>query len=169
MVDEHQVAEAAVVGGSAWIYLTSSAGGFSTEDSMRKRIVEACEEGGWPIVAWPTDDQDRHRDPGRLFEDVRHAVEHADCVVALLGEPGEAADAELILAYSHRRPIIGLRVVREDSPVPWVQSMLEDYERARVISCQDPEECGGQLRAALSDPDFAATIRQAVGEQAAAL
>lgn len=168
MIDEHQAAEAAVVDGAAWIYLTSPGTGFSTGESMRERILEVCEEGGWPIVAWPTEDPDRHRDPGDLFEDVRHAVEHADCVVALLGEPGGTADAELVLAYSHRRPIIGLRMGQGDSPTSGVQAMLEDYERARVISCRDPEECGGQLRAALSDPDFGATIRQAVGERAAA-
>ena len=132
---------------------------------MRERILEVCEEGGWPIVAWPTEDPDCHRDPGSLFEDVRHAVEHADCVVVLLGEPGWAADAELVLAFSHRRPIIGLRISQGDSPAPGVQAMLEDYERARVIFCQDPEECGDQLRAALSDPDFGATIRQAVKSQ----
>jgi len=170
MIDEHQAVEAAVVDGAAWIYLASPATGFSTnEESMRERILEVCEEGGWPIVAWPTEDPDCHRDPGSLFEDVRHAVEHADCVVVLLGEPGGAADAELVLAFSHRRPIIGLRISQGDSPAPGVQAMLEDYERARVIFCQDPEECGDQLRAALSDPDFGATIRQAVGERAAAL
>jgi hypothetical protein len=169
MIDEHQAVEAAVVDGAAWIYMTSPAAGFSADDSMRRRVVEVCEEGGWPIVAWPTEDPDRHRDPGHLFEDVRHAVEHADCVVAVLGEPGETVDAELVLAYSHRRPIIGLRVTWGDSPASGVQAMLEDYERARVISCRGPEECGGQLRAALSDPDFGATIRQAAGERAAAL
>lgn len=119
-------------------------------------------------MAWPTEDPERHRDPGSLFEDLRHAVEHADCVVALLGEPGGPADAELVLAYSHRRPIIGLRMSQGDSPASEVQAMLDHYERARVISCQDPEECGAQLRAVLSDPDFGATIRQAVGERAAA-
>ncbi len=156
-----------MVDGAAWIYLISGAAGLATEDSVRERVMEICEEGGWPIVGWPTDDPDRHSDPGHLFEDVRHAVEHADCVVAVLGEPGEVADAELALAYSHRRPIIGLRVAREDSPASTVQAMLEGYERARVISCGDSEECGAQLRAVLSDPDFGVTIRQAVGERAA--
>ena len=135
---------------------------------MRARVVEVCEEGGWPIVGWPAEDPDRDLDPGHLFEDVRHAVEHADCVVALLGESGETADVELALAYSHRRPIIGLRMAEEGSGASGVQAMLEGYERARLISCAGPEECGSRLSAVLSDPDFGATIRQAVGERAAA-
>ncbi len=168
MIDEHPAAKAAVVDGAAWIYLISSAADRSAEDSVHERIMEVCEAGGWPVVGWPTEDPDRNRDPSHLFGDIRHAVEHADCVIALLGEPGETADVELTLAYSHRRPIIGLRITREDSHVSEVQAMLEGYERARVISCGNPEECGSQLRAVLSDPDFGATIRQAVGEQAAA-
>ena len=169
MIDERPAAEAAVVDGAAWIYLISSAADRSPGGSVRERVVEVCEKGGWPTVGWPTEDHsERHLDPGHLFEDVRHAVEHADCVIALLGEPGDTADAELALAYSHRRPIIGLRPIGEGSPTSEVQAMLEGYERARMISCEDPEECGRRVRAVLSDPDFGATIRQAVGERAAA-
>jgi nucleoside 2-deoxyribosyltransferase len=168
MIDERSAAEPEVVDGAAWIYLISPAVDRLAGDSVHERVVEVCAKGGWPTVGWPTEDSERHRDPGHLFEDVRHAVEHADCVIALLGDLDETADAELALAYSHRRPIIGLRSARKDSTASEVQAMLEGYERARVISCGDSEECGSRLHAVLSDPDFGATIRQAVGERAAA-
>lgn len=168
MVDERTAVETTAVDGDAWIYLISSGAGPSAEDRVREHIAEACEDGGWPIVGRPAEDSGEQRDPGRLFEDVSHAVEHADCVIALLGGPGETADAELVLAYSHRRPIIGL-TTGQGSPASEAQAMLEGYERARVISCADPEECAIRLREVLADPDFSAIIRQAVGEQAAAL
>ena len=164
MIDERPADEMAAIDGAAWIYLISPA----ADGSVRERVVDACEKGGWPIVTWPKGDSDRRRDPGHLFEDVRHAVGHADCVVALLGKPGETTDAELALAYSHRRPIVVLRATGKNSPASEVQAMLDGYERARVISCDDPKECGSRLRAVLSDPDFGATIRQAIGERAAA-
>lgn len=89
-------------------------------------------------------------------------------MIALLGEPGNSADAELVLAYSHRRPIIGL-ATSQGKPTSRVQAMLGDYERARVISCADPEQYAARLREVFADPEFSAIIRQAVGEQAAAL
>jgi len=168
MVDERPAAETTAVDGDAWIYLIDSAAPRSVADPARQRIEQACEEGGWPIVRRPAEDSVSHRDPGRLFEDVRHAVEHADCVIALLGEPGDSTDAELVLAYSHRRPIIGL-ATSQGGPASVVQAMLGDYERARVISCAAPEDYAPRLREVLADPDFSAIIRQAVGEQAAAL
>ncbi len=168
MIDERPAVETTAVDGDAWIYLIASAAGPSGPDCVRERIEQVCEEGGWPIVGRPAEDPVPHRDPGLLFEDVRHAVEHADCVIALLGEPGENADAELVLAYSHRRPIIGL-AISHGTPVSGVQAMLGDYERARVISCAGPEEYATGLREVLADPDFSAIIRQAAGEQAAAL
>jgi nucleoside 2-deoxyribosyltransferase len=95
-------------------------------------------------------------------------VEHADCVIALLDEPADGADAELVLAFSHRRPIIGL-TTSQGAPASGFQAMLGDYERARIISCADSEEYAGRLREVFADPDFSAIIRQAVAEQAAAL
>jgi nucleoside 2-deoxyribosyltransferase len=168
MIDERSAAEPEVVDGAAWIYLISPGVDRLAGDAVRERVVEVCAKGGWPTVGWPTEDPERHRDPGHLFEDVRHAVEHADCVIALLGDLDATADAELALAYSHRRPIIGLRPARKDSTASEVQAMLEGYERARVIACAGSEECGSRLHAVLSDPEFGATIRQAVGERAAA-
>lgn len=165
MVDQRPAAAAETGDGDAWIYLIAPLAG---EGHVRKRVVEACEEGGWPTVAWPEEGFD-HDDPGHLFEDVRHAVEHADSVIALLGETDGIADAELALAYSHRRPIIGLQLTDSRSPASEVQAMLQDYERARVVSCEDPEECAVRLSKVLADPDFGATINQAVGERAADL
>lgn len=42
--------------------------------------------------------------------------------------------------------------------------MLASYERARVIVCDDADQCAIELRAVLDDPEFAATIRRAAGE-----
>ena len=168
MSDERSEADSTAVDGDAWIYLISSATGLSATRHVRAHVKEACEDGGWPIVDRPAADSLHHRDPGRFFEDIRHAVGYADCVIAFLGETGETTDAELALAYSHRRPVIGL-ATSQSLPVSEVQAMLGDYERARVISCTDPEECATRLREVLADPDFNAVIRQAVGERAAPL
>lgn len=69
------------------------------------------------------------------------------------------ADAELTLAYTHRRPVVGVQVdgVALDSDA---RMLLHDYERGRVVTCGTPEECVTALGRTLSDPDFAETIRQ---------
>lgn len=102
----------------AWVYLISGTADRNAPNPLRDRVVETCEAGGWPAVAWPSRAADGCADPGHLFEGVRHAVVHADCVVALIGDAAETADAELALAYSHRRPIIGLRLSDAGSPLP---------------------------------------------------
>jgi hypothetical protein len=166
MTGAHQESEANAIDEGAWIYLIAPANGSSAEDSLRERIVQACEAGGWSAISWPQAGVYRPPDPGHLFEGVRHAVEHADCVVVLLGGSAETTDAELALAYSHRRPIIGVRSSDGSSSDSGVQAMLGDYERARMITCGDADECAGELRAIFRDPEFAATIRRAAGEHA---
>lgn len=166
MIDELQEDEMMILDEGSWIYLIASAAGTSSADSLRERVVQACEAGGWPAVSWPPAGTDRHHDPGHFFESVSHAVEHADCVVALLGDVTETTDAELAMAYSHRRPVIGVRGPGEDLPSSWVQATLEGYERARMIVCDNPDECASELRAVFGDPEFAATIHRAAGEHA---
>lgn len=149
----------------AWIYLISKAADRSTPNGLRDSVVEACEAGGWPVVAWPFPAAAGPTDPGHIFEAARHAVVHADCVVALVGGAAETADAELALAFSHRRPIVGLRLSGGSFPASSaVEEMLGTYERARVIACDSPEECAVRLRATFSDPDFTETMREAAGE-----
>jgi len=160
MTDEAQTAEG-VVDEGAWIYLIAASEGVG--EPLCERIAQTCEAGGWPAIGLPDGETDGLRDPGQLFEGVSHAVAHADFVVALLGDRGETTDVELALAYSHRRPIVGVRV-GADLPASGIESMLESYERARVISCADAEECAVRLQAVLSDPDFGETVRQAAGE-----
>jgi hypothetical protein len=168
MVDDGSAAPESAFDGASWVYLISSSPGMTGEDPVRSSVVAACEEGGWPVVSWPREGTAQQLDSDHLFEDVRHAVEHADCVIALLGQTGESSDAELAIAYSHRRPIIGLRTDGERSSISGVEAMLARYGRARLVSCDSPDECAGQLRAVLSDPEFGATMSQAIGEQAAA-
>jgi hypothetical protein len=167
MIDEREAGKTPVVDEGAWIYVMGLGGDRSADDSLRERVVEACEAGGWPTVSQPSAGGACSRDPGHLFEGIRHAVEHADCVVALLGDSAEMVDAELALVYSHRRPIVGMRVCGESYPVSKVEAMLEGYERARVITCDDAAECAAELRTVFDDPEFAATIRKAAGELAA--
>lgn len=164
MIDERQANERIVVDEGSWIYLVASAAHRGAASSLRDCVVETCEAGGWPAVCWPPAGTDRPPDAGHFFEGVRHAVEHSDCVVALLGEPADTTDAELALAYSHRRPIIGLRASDDSSPPSEVQAMLATYERARVITCDGVDECATELRAVFDDPEFAATMRRAAGE-----
>lgn len=159
MAEELNAVAAGVLDEGAWVYLVSSVTDRAGGSLLRERVAEACEAGGWPVVGEPASG-----DPGQLFESVRHAVEHADCVVALIGETTEMADAELALAYSHRRPIVGLRFEGTDSSASAVQEMLDSYDRARVLACDGPDECAVKLRAVFADPDFAETIRAAAGE-----
>ncbi len=87
---------------------------------------------------------------------------HADVVIALIDGESDLANAELALAYSHRRPIVGVKLSTEaGSPL---QSWLAGYERARTIDCSDPDECFHGLRKVFADPEFAETVRQAAGE-----
>jgi hypothetical protein len=161
--DEARAADSSIVDEGAWVYLIAAGG--RDGGPLHEHIAQACEAGGWPAIGLPDGEADGFRDPGRLFESVSHAVAHADLVVALLGDRGETTDAELALAYSHRRPIVGVRVGADPS-ASGIESMLEGYERARVISCADAEECATRLRAVLSDPDFSETVRLAAGELA---
>jgi hypothetical protein len=160
-----QAEKAGTLDEGAWVYLISP-GADRCPNSLHERVVEACEAGGWKAVGWSALATPGVGDAGRLFEGVSHAVEHAACVVALVGTEAETTDAELALAYSHRRPIVGLRLDAGDCPVSPVQGMLETYERARVISCESTEDCAAELRSTFSDPDFAETIRRAAGERA---
>ncbi|HEX5983414.1 MAG TPA: hypothetical protein VFY69_04330 [Solirubrobacterales bacterium] len=98
-------------------------------------------------------------DPGRFYAALSYAVEQADVVVALIGERSELADAELTLAYTHRRPVVGVQV-EGTSLDSEARMLLHDYERGRVVTCGTPGECVTALGQALSDPDFAETIRQ---------
>lgn len=141
----------------AWAYL--SLGGL--EGDRRRLLVEACEASGWPAVSRsPAPD----RDPERFFEGMSHAVQHADVVVVLMDGESRLTDAELALAFVHRRPVIGLSCAGGASESSAVRTMLRDYRRARVLDRDDLEACATGLREALADPDFTATINRSVAE-----
>jgi 16S rRNA G1207 methylase RsmC len=143
----------------SWVYLSNSLEGDEQGARLHDRVAEACEASGWPAVWSPAERKGRASDPGRFFESVRHAVEDADAVVAFIGRATEMTNAELTLAYSHRRPIVGICLADEDDS--GIRSILQGYERARVITCADPDECATSLRATFADPEFAETIRRA--------
>lgn len=159
MTAEHQTLEAAAVDEGSWVYLSHSMEGEQPGGDLHDRVAEACEASGWPAVWSPSERKGRAADPGRFFESVRHAVEQADVVVAFIGRATEMTNAELTLAYSHRRPIVGICLDEEDASD--IRTMLQEYERARVITCADPDECAAGLRATFVDPEFAETIRLA--------
>lgn len=98
-------------------------------------------------------------DPGRFFSSVSHAVEHADVIVAVIGSSNEMTDAELTLAYSHGRPVVGVQLGGAP-PESQAEMLLHGYGRARIVSCEEPEECALSLQETLSDPVFVETIRQ---------
>ncbi len=145
---------------SSWVYLSAGSSGESTDRSLLEQIVEACARSGWRTVTHPPPRPDGTIDPGRHFASVSHAVEHADVFVAMIGSEDEMADAELTLAYTHGRPVIGVQI-GEASLDTQARMLLTGYERARVITCSTPGECAVSLQKTLSDPDFVETIRQA--------
>ncbi|HEX5610319.1 MAG TPA: hypothetical protein VFX45_09535 [Solirubrobacterales bacterium] len=162
MTSEHRDEEAVGPDEGSWIYLCASGAELDAERSLVERVVEACEKSGWSAVSWSPAPSKAEMDPGRFFQGVGHAVGHADVVIALIDGESDLANAELALAYSHRRPIVGVRLsTGSASPL---QSWLAGYERARTIDCSDPDECFHGLREVLADPDFAETVRQAAGE-----
>lgn len=128
---------------------------------LLEKVVEACAKSGWRTVSHPPPDHHRAAaDPGRYFASLSHAVEHADVVVAVIDGRDELADAELTLAYSHGRPVVGVQIGEAPLDTP-PKMLLSKYERARIVTCTSPSECAISLQDALSDPAFAETIRQA--------
>ena len=150
----------------SWAYLIGSEDDREAIGLLRGRVVEACEESGWSTVSGSSAAGGNRMDPGLFFEGVSHSVGNADFVIALLGAAGGAVDGELAIAYGHRRPVVGIRLAGEGSSVSETEAMLDDYERARVIACDDLDECAAGLREILSDPDFSVTIHTAAGERA---
>lgn len=145
---------------SSWVYL--SAADTADVPGLREHMIEACEASGWATVTRSYEERvGRGSDPGRFFEGVRDAVSQADIVVTIIGVGGEMSEAELTLAYSHGRPVIGVQVAGEHSSPAGIQTMLREYERGRVITCGSAEECATGLREALADPAFAKTVREA--------
>lgn len=145
----------------SWVYLSGVASA-TLVPGLREQLVEACEVSGWTIVSCSAEERvGQGTDLDHFFESVSHAVEHADVVVALMGTKTEISDAELGLAYSHGRPIVGVDLSGGEEQDAGMQTMLREYGRARVISCASAEECAVGLREMFSDPDFAETIRRA--------
>lgn len=128
---------------------------------LLEQITEACAKSGWRTVSHPvTERVGRASDPGRFFAGVSDAIKHADAVIALIGARTDMSDAELTLAYSHGRPVVGVRIegaAMDSEP----RMLLHGYERGRVVACGSPEDCAVVLRQTLCDPAFAAVIRGA--------
>jgi nucleoside 2-deoxyribosyltransferase len=145
----------------SWIYLSAGPAEDPSDRSLREELAEACAKSGWAAVSHPPPEgTGAATDPGRFFASVSHAVEHADVVVAVIDGRSEMSDAELTLAYSHGRPIVGVQI--GEGPLGSEARMsLSQYDRARIVACDTPEQCAASLGEVLSDPVFAETIRQA--------
>lgn len=165
MRGEQQAQESPLADEGSWAYLIAPGSDEEGVDPLRDRVVDACEASGWPTVTRSLAEIRHGPDPGDFFEDLRHAVEHADLVVALLGDAESSLDAELAMAYGHRRPIVGIRLAGDDPSSSELQAMLESYERAHLIACDDVDDCASDLRDLFSDSDFALTVRVAGGER----
>lgn len=145
---------------ASWIYLSTGGADDSAADVVVEELKEACARSGWTAVSHPPLRQGAEAaDPGRYFASLSHAVEHADVVVAMIGDKDEMADAELTLAFSHGRPVVGVQI-GEASLDTQARMLLPGYERARIVTCTTPGECAVSLRETLSDPSFVETIRQ---------
>lgn len=162
MSPDHSFDEDVGLDEGSWVYLCTSVDQIEAKRHLYQRVIEACEESGWPAVSWSSPARTKETDPGRFFQGVRHAVEHADVVVAFIDEEGDLADIELALAYSHRRPVVGVNL--SGKPPSSIGAMLSGYERARFVNCSSADECFTGLRKILADPDFSETIRRAAGE-----
>lgn len=145
---------------TSWVYLSAGSSAQPADSDLLAQIVEACARSGWRTVSHPPPGLDGAADPGRHFASVSHAVEHADVFVAMIGGEDEMGDAELTLAYSHGRPVVGVQI-GEASLDTQARMLLAGYERARIVTCSTPGECAVSLRETLSDPAFIETIRQA--------
>lgn len=145
---------------SSWVYLSAGSSAQPADRALLEQIVEACARSGWTTVSHPPPKPDGSADPGRHFASVSHAVEHADVFVAMIGDEDEMADAELTLAYSHGRPVVGVQI-GDASLDTQARMLLAGYERARIVTCSTPGECAVSLQETLSDPAFVETIRQA--------
>lgn len=145
---------------NCWVYLSAGTTAQLADGALLEQIVDACARSGWRTVRHPPLKPDGAADPGRHFASVSHAVEHADVVVAMIGGEDEMADAELTLAYSHGRPVVGVQI-GEASLDTQTRMLLTGYERARIVTCSTPGECAISLQETLSDPAFIETIRQA--------
>jgi hypothetical protein len=162
MTAERDTRETPEVDEGSWVYLSGSMSSAMAAEGLREQLTEACEGNGWAIVTRsPEERVGRGADPGHFLESVRHAVEHADVVIALMGERTEISEAELVLAVSHGRPVVGVRLSAKVSVDTGMQTMLQEYGLARVVTCRNAEECAIGVREALADPDFAETIRLA--------
>jgi hypothetical protein len=156
--DQHDAQE---IDEGSWIYLSTGTAEGAAARSLREELTEACAKSGWAAVSHPPPDSTGGvTDPGRFFASVSHAVEHADVVVAVIGERSEMTDAELTLAFSHGRPIVGVQIGGAPGGSE-ARMLLSEYERAKLVACDTPEQCAVSLRKVLSDPAFAETIRQA--------
>lgn len=145
----------------SWVYLSIASGGDRSQQVMFEQVTEACAKSGWMTVSHQVSERaGRASDPGRFFAGVSHAIQHADAVVALIGARTDISDAELTLAYSHCRPVIGMRVegaAMDSEP----RMLLAGYERGRVLSCSSAADCAAALRETLSDPTFVEIVREA--------
>lgn len=158
--DEVRADQAPDLDDGSWAYL--SLGDDSLPGGLRDRVIEVCQGSGWPAVTRSRPTAEKHDpDTERLRLGMDHAVEHADVVVAMLGSASEVTDAELEAAFRHRRPVVGLRLAGAGAGQSEVETKLGRYGRGRLVDCADLENCDAALRAALTDEDFARTIREA--------
>lgn len=149
----------------SWVYLAASAD--HAGQDVRQRLVEACEASGWPAVSWVRSLGLDDGPPGleQEIETVRHAVAHADVVVVLIHGGSDLSETELKLAREHRRPVVALCHSGADQGAAEGQAgSLRDYDRATLVFCESPDQCGAQLRSALADPRFGAKIVEAASE-----
>src|SRR4051794_37589247 len=92
----------------SWIYMSGPMQVPDREQAavFYDRLADACEAQGWHVYRPYREIEATGDAPSALFDRFRHAVEHADALVAYVGAPSSGVGAEIALAYQRQRPII---------------------------------------------------------------
>jgi hypothetical protein len=149
----------------SWIYVSGPmrASGFDDAEELSDRLAEVCEASGWQAYRPYTDARDAESPEAPLIPRLRHAVGHAEACVFNIGNPFPDVGTELAWAAEHRRPVIAVQM-RGDQPSPLLTSLINEYDRAALLICNDPDDCAEKVRQTFHDPDWYEVVRAAGAE-----
>ena len=149
----------------AWIYLSGPMQVPDQEESVAlyDRLSEACADYGWHVYRPYSEILARESGEDSLAPRLRHALGQADLCVFYIGKPSSGVGTEAAWATEHKRPVVAM-YLRGEKPSPLLCDLLDGYERARVLACNDPDDCATKLQGVLADPGWQDIIRLAGAE-----
>lgn len=133
--------------------------------ALYDRLAEACVASGWHVYRPYAEVVDASGQDAPLGSRLRHALGHADACVFYVGKPSSGVGTELAWAAEEGRPVIAVHM-RGEEPSPALSSVLNAYARARVLLCEDPDDCARKVRETLEDPQWHTVVRAAGAELA---